>query len=143
MRHDQEIRDFIAKFDAGEPIRVIEMGGLSDGYELAIWEMAIRLLEKMCDGLTSDPETEWTEDTNWPADKIFITEAADQLANDRGVTGAQYGAACNASTVFFRHGVVAALQMVPDRIITIQKSQLQNPYTAGCEQHDKWNLDNA
>lgn len=143
MRHDQEIREFISKFDAGEPVQVIEMGGLGDGYELAIWEMSIRLLDKMVDGLTSDPDVDWTEEGSWPSDKVFITEVADELAEDRGLTGAQYGAACNAATVFFRHGIAAGLAKAPDRVITIQKTQLQNPFTPGCEQHDAWNLANA
>lgn len=139
MRHDQEIREFIAKFDAGESVQVIEMGGLSDGYELAIWEMTVRLLDKMVEGLSSDPDIDWTEDGSWPADKAFITEIADQFAETRGLTGAQYGAACNAATVFFRHGIEGGLDMARDRVITIAKSQLINPWGVGTEKHNQWN----
>lgn len=133
MRHDVELKQFIADWRAGKPVQVIELGGFGDGYETAIWDFSIEVLDKMLDGITTDPE-DWQEGRPvWESDKEFIRQVADALCEDEGLTGAQYSAGLNGATVLFRNGHAAGLAMAPDRVITLSKAMKQNPYMAGSD----------
>ncbi len=141
MRHDDELNELINRWEMCLPIEVISMGGLSEGYEIAIWDAAFQILDKMILGISSDPETDWDEDGQaWASDLVFINTIGNDIADEAGLTGAQTGAAKNAAIVLFRHGHDGGLALAPDRVIVINKKAMINPFRNGSDQHREFAL---
>lgn len=117
----------IAAWNAGKEVKVVEMGGLSLGYEITIWNMAFAMLSEML-------KTEWDWDKFWAQPEVdqkkdwadFKEELEDrpavrQAIKDNDPTGAQFSAALGAATIFWQFGYEGALAKAPaDRIIPLQ-----------------------
>lgn len=137
-------QDLIDAWEAGKEVTVISMGGLGTGYEIAIWEFAIKALNVMTnitpfswedfDLLGPDEKKNFWEEYRNAAEigaygrgdeKGPLAETLDLL----GLSGAQWGAAWNAASVIHRHGYEASLLMVEDnRRIQLSKGGLSlNP----------------
>lgn len=112
MENHTEARAWLAKWDAGEIVWTIEMGGLGPGYEQCIQLMAAEMLRVLLErGMPEDDE----------ARRKLLTElpAVEKL----GPTGAQWGAAANLAMNFYRRGPEVALASVsPDRRIPCQRT---------------------
>ncbi len=136
---DISIADVLTKWDAGEPVWTIEMGGMGPGYEQAIQITAFEMLRLMvgdppnfdaidreAELLEHEPsaipygETEWHKYRD-EMDKALFAE--DGPCRGLGLSGAQYGAASNIASVFVRHGYRAGLDLAPtDRHILVSKN---------------------
>ncbi len=141
MRHDDELNELTNRWEMCLPVEVIQMGGLSDGYEIAIWDAAFQILDKMILGLSSDPDLDWSEDSQaWISDLEFVNIVGDDIADLAGLSGAQTGAAKNAAIVLFRHGHEGGLALAADRVIVITKTAMVNPWRNGTPQHREFAL---
>lgn len=122
MTIQKQIEDFISQWDDGKEVEVIEMGGISDSYEKAIWETAVRFLNMFKNYAV--PHDFW-ESSNLSEDarnKKYRDFLYGVDINDLGLSGAQFGAASNAASLMWRHGVEKAFSMAPkDRLIKISK----------------------
>src|SRR6185295_9491054 len=126
----------IAKWDAGEGLWSIEMGGLGPGYEQAIQVLIVEMVRDNVSMELADEPTE--EDTKikanglltdrqqkWEAFNANFTKATDKTVHridDKcgGFSGAQVGAAKNCAYRILRDGWDAAAKSAPeDRRIQI------------------------
>lgn len=116
-----EIPDLLAKWDAGEPVWSVEMGGIGPGYEQAIQNTAFEVLRVMQD--RSMDHGDWSDKDKWSKAVDEIEEAVMPLVRGEGLSGAQWGAAVNIAAVFYRKGHETALEMVDqDRRILVSKT---------------------
>lgn len=123
-RYGKDAADYLRKWDAGDSVWSIELGGLGPGYEQAIqitgMEVLRHLLAEKYDvaGWLAEPST-WKEDLK----KIEAYGFANQIIKDIGLSGAQWGAAVNMATVIYRHGPIKGIHMAPeDRRILVSKT---------------------
>lgn len=137
-------QEFIDAWESGQEVTVIELGGLGLGYEIAIWEFAVKALNVMVnikpfnwktfDELSDDEKKKfWEEYRNYVErgaygrgdEKGPLAETLDLL----GLSGAQWSAGWNAASVISKNGYDAALLMVDEeRRIKLSKGGLDlNP----------------
>ena len=97
-----EVKEWYSKYLKGDFVKGVVMGGISEGYELAIQNLAVRALIRLC------------EDTSiTPSDAVekSITESD-------GFSGAQVGAAKNIVSVFWNKGILKGVESAPqDRVM--------------------------
>ena len=112
-------REQLRRWDAGDPIWTIEMGGMGPGYEQAIQLLVIEIVRDEIDKpLPVDNLQEWGNAT--------VTRIDYQLPDGTwscgGYSGAQVGAAKQLAYHWLRDGVAATLNAVPqDRRILCSK----------------------
>lgn len=116
----ETVDDALAKWDAGETVFTVEMGGIGPGYEQCIQVLAFELMRV------------W-KDEPWPAAgadmlseqqarlKDLAEPVIGRLNETLGFSGAQVGAAQNLAACVCRHGYRAALRdpAVADRLIQV------------------------
>lgn len=134
------IEEALAAWDRGDEVETVEMGGMGDGYEMAIQCVVFELLR----GLQSDPKLlqtirETPEGERFPdevTDKLTdLTLAADAKDPETGkyklggLSGAQAGAAQNLALTLASRGFDAARNEVPDRLIFVRKQDPMALYT--------------
>ncbi len=128
MRDDAELygataQEWLDRWDAGETVWSIEMGGMGPGYEQAIQVMAAELLRILIAG--EYDAALWEDDSRWAIDKNSIQNNAHENKTIIGLepSGAQYGAALNLAIHLYRQGPVAVFnkEQVKDRHIQISK----------------------
>jgi hypothetical protein len=120
---DRELKEWLGKWDAGQPVQSIEMGGLGPGYEQAIQVTTVELLRHM---LKEDYNgAYWIEPEFWEKDRGSIISFAinDPIIKDLGLSGAQFGAALNLATMLYLNGVSYVMkdERVKDRHIRVSK----------------------
>lgn len=122
------ITEVVQKWDAGEPIQAIEMGGLGPGYEQAIQILIVELLRDNDGKPLPDPESDeaktWGDDTvnrvnGWPG---------------CGFSGAQVGAARGVAFRMLSQGYEATLDEMrehdKDRLILASRTWPREPADA-------------
>ena len=120
----ETVSEALAKWDAGESVFSVEMGGLGPGYEQAIQILAFELMRafgsvEIADGLSED---EWQ--ILWEGELKRIRDATTDALNAKyGYSGAQVGAATNLALCVIRQGYRAALrnEAVKDRLIQVSQ----------------------
>jgi hypothetical protein len=114
-----ELRKHVESFDNGEEVKTVIMGGICDGYEMAIQELAIETMRILM--LISIPEKQ--EDFS-SAVSLASDSAIDMLDKKHGFSGAQVGASKNLSAIYWKQTPSGALAKMKDedRIITISKT---------------------
>lgn len=116
--------EWLRRWDAGDTVWSIEMGGLGPGYEQCIHITAAEVLRHMLK-LKYDPAT-WENREVWEADLKAIE--ADALTNPTidmlGLSGAQWGAAVSLATFLYRNGPRGVMtdERVKDRHIQVQRA---------------------
>jgi hypothetical protein len=110
-------QEALTKWDAGEPVFTIEMGGLGPGYEQAIqilvWEL-VRDAEPVSEGMSL---SDWGE--------AAVTRAN---AGVGGFSGAQVGAAKGVAARFLLRGYEESLAAAPaDRRIMVSRTWPRSP----------------
>lgn len=99
---------WLAKWDAGEIVPTIEMGGLGPGYEQAIQitvaEILRGLIEHQAPRDDGDGLTDW-----WAEHRDDFTEVIlnRPVVGQLGVSGAQWGGAVNLAVNIYRRGTEA------------------------------------
>jgi len=119
------VDEALAAWDAGDVVETVEMGGMGDGYEMAIQCVAFELMRALRD----DPalarlNAETANDQKFPnefdellSQYIYALEKRQPM----GLSGAQAGAAKSMAVNFTRHGWQNARDQVPDRMIFLRK----------------------
>ena len=131
------VEEALAAWDRGDEVETVEMGGLGEGYEMAIQCVAFELMR----ALTTEPDlirmnAETPNNGKFPdafgdrLDEIVASldpydEAAGRYALG-GLSGCQVGAAKSMAINFTRHGWDNAREQVPERLIFVRK---QDPMT--------------
>lgn len=114
-------RDLIERWDRGETIWSVEMGGLGPGYEQALQMAMVEFLRHMVYEGRYDP-VPWTKKERWTEDLKSIEAAG--FKNERitrlRLSGAQWGSAISLAARFFRDFPVKVMQSAPqDRKIQV------------------------
>ncbi len=116
MHDDLTAREMVEKWDSGETLFTIEMGGLGPGYEQAIHICVFDIMRELLDTPLPEDEKE--------LDKLF-NDVADKVCVGKGYSGAQVGQARNLAYRYLSKGSKATLDSLPeemrDRIIQVSK----------------------
>lgn len=117
--------ELLKAWDAGQPIKTVEMGGLGEDYEMAIqlagmeW-LRLLLEQKPNFGSMSPEEKKLEGDRLAPIITYRIKPLG--LHHAYGMSGAQWGAASNLGCVFYNLGYEAGLESAGvDRHIMVTK----------------------
>lgn len=96
--------DWLARWDAGQGVWSIEMGGLGPGYEQAIQITAAEVLRHLL--AAKYDHAKWPDKDEWVRDRDLIRDASfkNKTINDLGLSGAQYGAAVSLATKLYMDG---------------------------------------
>ena len=111
--------DLLAAWDAGHSVDVCSMGGLSDDYEQAIYQVGMEMLRAMLAhpvdyaALARMDSAALRESNRAYTDQIVAVPAVKEALDREGITGAQFGAAENIAHVFARHGYAGAQATIP------------------------------
>jgi hypothetical protein len=119
----ESVDDALAKWDAGETVFTVEMGGLGPGYEMAIQGLAFELMREF------KGFTEWDDDEARKTLEPARDAVMGKLNNEpwAGFSGAQVGAATNLAACVCKRGYRAAMRdpAVADRLIQVSKRDLR------------------
>ncbi len=120
--YGENAAEWLRRWDAGESVWSVEMGGLGPGYEQCIQMQTAECLREMIAG--EYDHTKWCEGGTWKEDR----DAIDKAIRDRGglidgLSGAQWGAAISlASCIYMRWPDCIREEEVRDRRIQVSKS---------------------
>ena len=132
------VDEALAAWDAGHEVETVEMGGLGEGYEMAIQCVAFELMRELRD----DPvlalinakvpnDGEFPPEFGGMLDNIITgldAKQADGSYKLGGLSGAQAWAAKNIALNLTRHGWANAREKVPDRLIFVRKQDPRELY---------------
>lgn len=122
--YGEDAAEWLRRWDAGQTVWTIEMGGLGPGYEQCIAILTAEVIRfyllKRPDLLELRKNKEQREAFDKERDDHLF---ALQKIKDLGCSGAQFGAACNVAAHIYRHGPVAVMndERVKNRHIQIKK----------------------
>jgi hypothetical protein len=122
----QTCQEWLALWDADQPVWTISMGGMGPGYEQAIQVTAAEVLRHLLEvgyeiaRWDSDDKSLWKEDL----EKIEKAAFANPVIDAMGLSGAMWGAAANLALRMYRMGppAIMADPQVMDRHIQCNKS---------------------
>ncbi len=125
LSRKDDAAEWLAKWDSGEAVWTVEMGGIGPGYEQCIQITMAEMLRYM---LATKPDRAIWDDKDLSKLDAFRKardEAiyANPIIDKLGLSGAQAGAAGNLSTILYLRGT-AALEddEVKDRRILVSKN---------------------
>jgi hypothetical protein len=104
--------ELLARWDDGNTVWSVALGGFGPGYEQAIQLAGFEVLRYLID---HKPDAErWADDDGapWNALRAGIDAAVGPIVEPLGLSGMQWGAALNIGSVFYKQGPVAAIKMV-------------------------------
>lgn len=123
MLYGADARDWLKRWDDGQGVWSIEMGGLGPGYEQAIQMTAAEILRFLLER-KFHAET-WSEDEQWKAarDEIHQHSFENTTISDLGLSGAQWGAALSLAVKLYRDGPrkIFTDEAVKDRKIQVSR----------------------
>lgn len=113
--------EWLKRWDAGQTVWTIEMGGLGPGYEQCIHITCAEILRVMLD--RKFDHSKWSDKDEWRRDREAIDKEVMALGgiDSLGLSGAQWGAAMNVASHLYMHGPRAMLtdERVKDRHIQV------------------------
>lgn len=122
QQYGKDAEDWLKRWDNGEGVPSVEMGGMGPCYEQAIQITAAEILR---DALKNFKSEEVESDEAWEAMWEEINERSfkNPMIKSLGLSGAQYGAARSVAAMIFKRGPIAALsdEKVKDRRISVRK----------------------
>lgn len=116
-----DIKEWLRRWDAGETVWTVEMGGLGPGYEQALQIAAVEMVRILVDsGIDATSETYAIDAKELIDKKLFAVP----LIKNLGISGGQFGAAINIADQLYRRtpSVALADEQVKDRKILISKN---------------------
>ena len=117
------LSDIIERWNNGDEIILIKMGGMSDGYERAIHRMAFVILEYMHKN-PFDAKNEGDDYIEQYFTEIGKDEGISRAFAENGASGAQTRAAKNEAFMFYENGYYEGLKLAPqERMIKISKGK--------------------
>lgn len=108
-----DIKEWLARWDAGRNVWSVEMGGLGPGYEQAIQITVAEIVRHMVNA-EYDAST-WPsgsgKQSTWRTDREKIEEAmfANPTVSGLGLSGAQFGAAISLASSLYMQGPIAIM----------------------------------
>lgn len=120
-QYGKDAAEWVARWDKGDSIWSIEMGGFGPGYEQALQIAAVEMVRHML-AANYDPAF-WSDKDQWKADREKIDRAMEDVSRKLGLSGAQYGAALNIACQIYQNGPRAVMsdERVKDRKILVSK----------------------
>jgi hypothetical protein len=140
----------LARWDAGDVVWTVEMGGLGPGYEQVIHIMAFEIIRELlshepldwtkADAGNALPDYDARQRSEWGRFTNQIEAAVMPKVRGLGSSGAQWGAAQNLAYIVVRKGWRKALDELPaERLIQIDRTwpRLEEPEAVGAvDPHD-------
>lgn len=123
-RYPKTCQEWLDKWDAGESVWSVEMGGLGPGYEQAIQITAVEFLRSFVNG--GFDSKKFKSDEEYRKECWVVVESSENVkecVSRLGLSGAQYGAAQNIAVVFWRKTPAVALADVAIKNRKIQVSK--------------------
>ena len=118
--------DWLKRWDAGDSVWTIEMGGLGPGYEQAIHIIVAEILRLMLEKKYNSAVWGDGDNETWQRDREEIEAMGHSNATMKhlGPSGAQWGAAMNIAVMLYHHGprTIMADSRVKDRHIQVSKT---------------------
>ena len=113
--------EVLARWDRGDIIHTIEMGGMGPGYEQCIQIVAMEVL-RVCLNKKYDASL-WEDKDIWARDRDEIDKAVSPQITDLGLSGAQWGAGLQLGTGFYMHTPAELMKKVKaDRLIMASRT---------------------
>lgn len=122
--YGKDAAEWLRRWDAGEIVHTIEMGGLGPGYEQAIQITCAEILRHM---IAADyiPAL-WDQPDEWKKtrDEIEAMSHKNEVIKALGLSGAQWGAAMNVALNIYRNGPAGVMldERVKDRHIQVSRT---------------------
>ena len=117
-------QEWLKRWDNGEVVWSIEMGGLGPGYEQAIQITMAEILRFLID--RNYNSSLWSDKEAWQKDRDDIETMGHEssLIHKLGLSGAQWGAALSLACQIYAKGPVAIMKddSVKDRHILVSKN---------------------
>jgi hypothetical protein len=118
----KSVADAIERWDRGEPITTVEMGGFGPGYEQAIQAFVVEILRDANDA-NADGVRHFNSKGRAAGDAFrALAEKTLSRVNEHlgGITGMQFGAALELAFMFHRDGWKKVIKTAPrERIIQV------------------------
>ena len=125
--YGKDAKEWLSRWDAGETLWSVEMGGLGDDYEEAIQAAAVVMLRAMLD-LKLDA-SKWSGPESWKADLKNLDEATEEYMKKAGLSGAMYSAALSLAGILYKQGPAVAFsdkEILP-RLIVLCDGKIVHP----------------
>ena len=118
--YGKDAAEWLERWDAGQTVWSVKMGGLGPGYEQVIQITAAELVRHML-------EANYTfSDEKWPEEREAIEQASfkNKAIKGLGLSGAQYGAALQVALKLVTEGPVKIMtdKAVEDRKIQVNRT---------------------
>ena len=118
--YGKDAADLLSRWDNGDTVWTLSMGGLGPGYEQAIQIMMFEMLRAL---LNLEPDEDQFTPEKWPALRDRIEGAIAETIEKIGPSGAQFGAALNLATGLYHRGPQAIRSEVSsDRHIQVSRA---------------------
>ncbi len=128
----ETVDEALAAWDRGDEVQTIEMGGLGDGYEMAIQCVAFEMLRELRDNPNlrarcinppdgSKFDGDFTDDLGKVAARLDAKDSVTGKYSLGGLSGAQVGAATSMAVNLTRNGYQNARDKVPERMIFVRR----------------------
>jgi hypothetical protein len=122
--YGKDAAEWLRRWDAGEIVHTIEMGGLGPGYEQCIHIVCAEILRHMIEA-NYLPES-WNDEKVWKQvrDEIEAMSHKNATIKALGISGAQWGAAMNVALNIYRDGPAGIMldKCVKDRHIQVSRT---------------------
>ncbi len=121
--YGKDAEDWLKRWDEGQSVWSIEMGGIGPGYEQCIHitsaEILRHLLSKKYDF------AKWSDQESWDKDRDAIEQMGfkNEIIKKLSLSGAQWGAALILATHIYKNGPVAIMndERIKDRHIQVHR----------------------
>lgn len=122
--YPETVQDWLSKWDSGQSVFSVEMGGLGPGYEQAIHVAAAEIMRALLSLDIDKDRFKSDEEYNrscW--ESVDGSDGVSAVMDRLHLSGAQFGAAKNVAAVFLLKGPRVALsdKAVKDRKIQVSK----------------------
>lgn len=121
MIFGKDSKEWLAKWDKGETVWSVEMGGLGPGYEQIIQIIAAEILRVFLD--KKYDYTLWVDNTVWKLNRNEMESIVTPIIESLCCTGAQFAGAMNIATKLYRFGPIKSFTdpTIKDRLIQVSK----------------------
>jgi hypothetical protein len=133
MKHDpayagalygDTVEEYLRRWDAGQTVWTVEMGGLGPGYEQALQIAMIEVLRYLyTEKINVNPIFDDPQEARAYYDQLHEWSQTNPTISKLGVSGAQWGAAVNLALNIYRKGPAALLNSdtFEDRKIQVER----------------------
>lgn len=121
--YGKDAAEWLRRWDDGQGVWSVEMGGLGPSYEQAIQVTAMEIMRDLIE--TKADASEWNAPEKWKAQVAAFDERVMPRLLNLGLSGAQWGAAISLATTIYKRGPRDALS---DEAVKDRKIQISNGF---------------